>query len=202
MKVEVYAELCIRALGFNNNERIEERDALGLADIVRAKLLGDMLATGNQLTAEYYMKFHAKLETVKCKGFSFIYKPCDLLNLPRHGAYAYVGNGGIDNAYIPTTFPEIAAYARLEAGQMGGRTQFIPEGDKIFFDYLPVPAPDEIELYLVPSLLWLYDHRDDEDLIGTDYLMCDVFEKVLQLLQIRRATAVDNYNNDSPTPNR
>ena len=202
MDIQKYSELCIRALGFNNNERIEERDALGMADLVRAKLIGDMLATGNQLTAEYYMKFEEKLETVKCKGRSFIYKPCDLLNLPRHGAYAYVGNGGIDNAYIPTTFPELASYARLEAGQMGGRTQFIPDGDKILFDYLPVPPPDEIVLYLVPSLLWIYDHKDDTDIIGTDYLMSDVFEKVLQLLQIRRATAVDNYNNNNPTPNR
>lgn len=198
MTIQSFAELCIRALGFNNNEKIEERDALGIADIERAVLIREMLNNGGNLTSEYYMEFTAPLEYDKQMKLPFIYKPCQLLNLPHHQAYRYVGTGNTEDSYLPMTWAEIVNYSRLEAGQAGGRTIFSPLEDKVYFRYMPEPRPSNIKLLLVPSLLWMYENEDDNDLLGTDSLAGEMFDMILQRLQIRRQTPIDNYNNNKP----
>jgi len=198
MEIEKYAELATRALGFNNNERIEERDVLGIAEVVLGELIKEMLSNGGGLTAEYYHRFTSTLEFDTQMKLPFIYKPCDILNLPKHQSYRYVGTGDIENSFIPMTWGEIATYSRLEAGQAGGRTVFAPLGDKIYFRYMQEPKPCEIVTMIVPSLLWLYDNRDNVNFVGTTDVEGVLFDQVLQKLQLRKQMPVDNYNNNSP----
>lgn len=199
MSVEELAELLIKQLGYDNNEKFDERVVLAMADTCRAVLLEDMISRGSSITGEYSRRFIQPLKFDTLHELDYVDLPCQVSSIKDYGAFRFVGPKDEETNYIPLRPAQVANIANTDISGLGGRSAYILEGSKVYFHYLPIAKPGHILMKLVPSMVWLFENSEDES-AGTDDLIQKVVDMTMQRFQERRGTPVDKVNDNNPRP--
>lgn len=188
MTITQFSELVVEMLGENNHDKIDDRVVLAMADTYRGALLGEIGSVTGDFTKTFTVDVKPGL-----RG-KYIDLPCDLCAVANNGAFVFVGPEDEETNYIPMKPATVSAINNMEMGALGGRTGFWQEGRKLYFRFLPVPAPDKLMLKLIPNLFWLYENAGDDELMGSADLEAKLLQMCFDGLKVKAQIPEDKDN--------